>query len=188
MDWLELFLVAVGVSMDAFAVALGSGLGMKKLNYRHAIIIAAFFGGFQAAMPLIGWVSGRQFAEYITGFDHWVAFVLLAFIGGKIILESLRDNDEAPAYNNHIDFKRLFILSVATSIDALAVGIALALLKVSILPAIALIGTTTFLISLLGVVLGNRFGIEYKSRAELVGGFVLVLIGMRILLDHLNVI
>lgn len=188
MNWLELFLVAVGVSMDAFAVALGAGLGMRQLNYRHAIVIAAFFGGFQAAMPLIGWFSGRQFDVYITGFDHWVAFFLLAFIGGKMILESLQDDAEAPAHNNHIDFKRLFVLSVATSIDALAVGIAFALLQVSILPAIALIGTTTFLISLLGVFLGHRWGLAYKSRAELLGGAVLILIGTRILLDHLHII
>lgn len=184
----ELFMVAIGLSMDAFAVSLCQGLKMKKLNYNHAVIIAAFFGGFQAAMPLLGWLLGRQFEHYITSFDHWIAFILLAFIGGNMLVEALRGCDCSSAYNDQLDIKELIMLAVATSIDALAIGITLAFLQVLILPAITMIGATTFSLVFVGVVLGNRFGVKYKSKAEMAGGLVLIIIGVKILLEHLNIL
>lgn len=188
MGLLELFMVAVGLSMDAFAVSLCKGLNMKRLNYRHAVIIAAFFGGFQAAMPLLGWLLGRQFEQYITSFDHWIAFILLAFIGGKMLLEAFKGGDESTICNDQLDIKELFVLAIATSIDALAVGITFVFLRVSILPSITLIGFTTFILSVIGAVIGNRFGVKYKSKAEIAGGFVLIFIGVKILLEHLSIL
>lgn len=188
MGLLELFMIAVSLSMDAFAVSLCKGLGMKKLNYRHSMIIAAFFGSFQAAMPLLGWLLGYKFERYTTSIDHWVAFCLLAFIGGKMLTGSSDKNDESVKYVEIFDIKDVFTLAVATSIDALAVGITFAFLKVLILPSIMLIGVTTFVLSICGVVAGNRFGLKYKSKAEFVGGLVLIIIGAKILLEHLNVI
>ncbi len=188
MGLLELLMVAVGVSMDAFAVSLVKGLRMRKVNYRHAAIIAAFFGGFQAFMPLAGWVAGRQFERYITGFDHWIAFILLAFIGGKMLMEAFRKDAEEPVNHDSLDIRELAVLAVATSIDALAVGIAFAALKVSILPSVVLIGITTFGFSFLGVDLGYRFGMRFKSAAEISGGLVLITIGLKILFEHLGII
>ncbi len=188
MGFLELFMIAVGLSMDAFAVALCKGLKMSKLNYRHAVTIALFFGGFQAAMPLIGWVLGKQFEKYITSYDHWIALILLAFIGGKMIRESFRKEDECDCCEVVIlDIRELVVLAIATSIDALAVGITFAFLRVSILPSIALIGVTTLIISFAGVAVGNRFGIKYKNKAEFAGGIILIAIGLKILFDHLGV-
>jgi len=186
MGLLELFMVAIGLSMDAFAVSLCKGLCMKKLNYRHAVIIAAFFGGFQAIMPLIGWLLGHQFDQYITKYDHWIAFALLSFIGVKMLIEAFREDDEAPECTLLLDLKELVVLSVATSIDALAVGITFAFLRVFILPAISIIGLITFAICFAGVVVGNRFGVKYKSKAEMAGGFVLIFIGIKILIEHLS--
>lgn len=188
MGLVELFMVAVGLSMDAFAVALCKGLNMKKLNYRHAFIIGVFFGGFQALMPLLGWLLGRQFEKYITSFDHWIAFILLAFIGGKMLMEGFKGGEEAHESNDRLDIKELVILAIATSIDALAVGITFAFFQVSILPSIALIGATTFILSVIGVVIGNKFGIRYKSKAEIAGGFVLIFIGIKILLEHIGML
>ena len=188
MKFFELLLVAVGLSMDAFAVALCKGFNMKKLNYRHALIIAAFFGGFQAAMPLLGYFLGRQFQQYITAFDHWIAFVLLTFVGGKMLAEAFKETNECDTCQEKLDLKELFILAVATSIDALAVGISFAFLQVSILESISIIGCTTFLLSFIGVALGNRFGMKYKNKAEIAGGVVLILIGVKILLSHLGII
>lgn len=187
MGFIELLLIAVGLSMDAFAVSLCKGLNMRKLNYRHAAVIALFFGGFQALMPLIGWFLGSQFEQYITSFDHWIAFGLLAFIGGKMIYDSTKDEEE-DKQSSRLDFKELLIMAVATSIDALAVGITFAFLGTDIVPAVTLIGCVTFVISFAGVALGNHFGAKYKSRAELAGGVVLVLIGLKILLEHLGMI
>jgi len=186
MGLLELLMIAVGLAMDAFAVSLCKGLCMKKLNYRHAVIIAAFFGGFQALMPLIGWLLGQQFEQYITKYDHWVAFILLSFIGGKMLVEAFKKDNEPPECTLLLDLKELVILSIATSIDALAVGITFAFLKVSILPAISIIGFITFILCLAGVVVGNRFGIRYKNKAEMAGGFVLIFIGIKILIEHLS--
>lgn len=188
MGILELFMVAIGLSMDAFAVALCKGLNMKKLNYRHALIIGAFFGGFQGIMPLFGWILGRQFEQYITSFDHWIAFILLAFIGGKMLMEAFNQDEEVLESNEQLNIKELVVLAIATSIDALAVGITFAFFQVSILPSITLIGITTFILSVIGVVLGNRFGVKFKSKAEIAGGFVLIFIGVKILLEHLGIL
>lgn len=188
----ELLLLAVGLSMDAFAVSICKGLKMRKINYKHACIIGLFFGGFQALMPLIGWALGRQFSSYIESVDHWIAFGLLLFIGGKMAIEAIKEKDEEDGGNSDdlqkLDIKELFILAIATSIDALAVGITFAFLNVSILPAISIIGITTFLFSVVGVAIGNKFGAKYKSKAELVGGIVLMLIGTKILMEGIGVI
>lgn len=190
MGLLELFMIAVGLSMDAFAVSLCKGLNIMKFNYRHALIIAAFFGGFQAGMPFIGWSLGRQFERYITSFDHWIAFILLAFIGGKMLIEGSKYEDDLcfDFTRYRLDVRELFILAIATSIDALAVGITFAFLNVAILPSILFIGITTFVLSLLGVGIGNQFGVKYKNKAEIAGGLVLVLIGAKILFEHLGIL
>ena len=164
MGFLELLLVAVGLSMDAFTVSLCKGLNMRKLNLRHAGMIALFFGGFQAVMPLIGWFLGKQFAQYITNFDHWIAFALLAIVGGKMLAEGIKNKSEEDcSCEEKLDLKELFMLAIATSIDALAVGISFAFLQVSILPSVALIGVITFILSFAGVNLGNRFGAKFPE-------------------------
>jgi len=189
MGFIELFLIAVSLSMDAFAVAICKGLNMRKLNYKHTFIIATFFGGFQGLMPLIGWYLGNQFRQYITNFDHWIAFILLAFIGGQMIHESLKKDNEKCDINDNLDIKELFILAIATSIDALAVGITFALIpNTNILTSILLIGIITFVLSVIGVFIGNKFGARFKSKAEFAGGFILILIGAKILFEHLGFI
>lgn len=189
MSFLELFLIGVGLSMDAFAVAVCQGLSMSKINWRHAGVIALFFGGFQAVMPLTGWLLGSQFAAYIQNLDHWVAFVLLGLIGGNMIREALgpEEEQEAACAAGKLDYKRLLLMAVATSIDALAVGVTFAFLEVTILPAVSIIGVTTFCLSLVGVAVGNFFGARYKRRAELSGGVILILLGVKILLEHMGV-
>lgn len=182
----ELVLIAVGLSMDAFAVSICKGLSMTKLNYKNGAVIALFFGVFQAVMPLIGWFLGTQFSRYITAFDHWVAFVLLAFIGGKMVWEALHPSEEETGDGDKLDIKELFVLAVATSIDALAVGITFALLPdISIGWAVSLIGVITFALSFAGVIIGNKFGSKYEKKAELLGGIILVGIGAKILIEHL---
>lgn len=189
MSFLELFLIAVGLSADAFSVSVCKGLNMRKLNLKHAYVIALFFGVFQAVMPLLGYLLGTGFSEYIEKYDHWIAFVLLAFIGGKMALEAIREKDgEAEEKTDTLSIGELTVLAVATSIDALAVGITFAFLKVNILPSVLLIGVTTFALSLGGVLLGNRFGAKYKSKAEIAGGVILIFIGLKILLEHLGII
>lgn len=191
MGILELFLLGVSLSMDAFAVAVCHGLSMPRLNLRHGLVIALFFGGFQALMPFLGWVLGSQFAQYIESVDHWVAFALLALIGGNMVREALSgeaDEEETACAADRLDLKRLFMMAIATSIDALAVGVTFAFFQVAIVPAISIIGITTFCISLGGVVVGNYFGTRYKTRAELTGGIVLILLGTKILLEHLGVL
>lgn len=190
MGLVELFLIAVGLSMDAFAVAVCKGLAMKgKVNRGHALTIALFFGGFQALMPLIGWALGRQFEGYITRIDHWVAFVLLAVIGGKMVWEALREGEACPAEAaERLDLKELTVLALATSIDALAVGITFAFLKADIALSVTLIGLTTFLLSLAGVCIGHTFGARFKQKAEIAGGAILILIGLKILLEHLGLL
>ena len=189
MGLLELLLIGIGLSMDAFAVAICQGLCMRKINWNYTFVIALFFGGFQALMPFLGWLLGSQFAGYIQSVDHWVAFVLLLLIGGNMVRESLSKEEEATecAVEERISLKRLTVLSVATSIDALAVGITFAFLDVEIVSAISIIGVTTFFLSLVGVVVGNFFGARYKRRAELTGGVILILLGTNILLEHLGV-
>ena len=191
LEWckVELVLIAVGLSMDAFAVALCKGLCMKKLNLRQGGVIALFFGGFQLLMPLLGWVLGKQFERFITPVDHWIAFGLLLYIGGKMIWEAVRvKEEEACPVDGKLDYRELLMMAVATSIDALAVGITFAFLQTPILTAVVTIGAITFALSLLGVVLGHRFGTRFKSGAEIGGGAVLILIGLKILLSHLGVI
>lgn len=183
----ELLLIAIGLSMDAFAVSLCKGLNMDGKNLRNALIIAMFFGVFQGLMPLIGWSLGLQFKDYISNFDHWIAFILLGLIGGKMLLEGLRKETNLMC-EYKLDIKELFFLAVATSIDALAVGVTFAFLKVSILPSIILIGITTFFISVLGVIIGHRFGVFTKDYAEIAGGIILILIGVKILTEHLGLI
>ena len=182
---MELVLIGVGLSMDAFAVALCKGLSMRRINYAHAAVIALFFGVFQAVMPLIGWVLGTQFARYITSVDHWIAFALLGYIGGKMIWDAFH---EAPESESTLNLRELLMLAVATSIDALAVGITFAFLKVSIVPAVLIIGSITFVLSVVGVAVGNRFGTRFQKKAEIAGGTVLVLIGLKILLEHIGLL
>ena len=184
MDLIELFLIAVGLSMDAFAVSVCKGLAMPKCTFKKAAIVGLWFGGFQALMPAIGYILGAQFQEAIASIDHWIAFVLLALIGGNMIHEAL-DNDEEEA-DASLDVKTLFLLAVATSIDALAIGITFAFLKVNIIPAVCFIGSVTFIISFAGVKIGNVFGARYKNKAEIVGGIILILLGLKILLEHLG--
>lgn len=186
MSFVELLLIAVGLSMDAFAVAVCRGLEMRRIDYRQALLIALFFGGFQALMPAVGYLLGAGFEHYISAFDHWIAFLLLAFIGGKMIWEAVRGGEEEQP--QELDLKMLLMMAVATSIDALAVGITFAFLRMDILPSALTIGLTTFILSLIGVLVGNRFGVRYKKKAEITGGVVLVLIGVKILLEHLGVI
>ena len=188
---IELFLLGVGLSMDAFAVSVCKGLGMRKLNKKQAVIIGLYFGGFQALMPLIGWLLGSQFQKYITSIDHWIAFILLGFIGGKMIIEAVREwNEEeiVEVTDAPIDHKNMLVLAVATSIDALAVGITFAFLNTPIIEAISIIGITTFVLSIIGVIVGNFFGSKYKSKAEFIGGLILVLLGVKILLEHLGIL
>ena len=190
MGIVELLLIAVGLSMDAFAVSICKGLGMKKVNLKVAFVLALFFGGFQALMPIIGWALGSQFLWLISPIDHWIAFVLLAVIGGKMLWEALHDeegeDDGKPA--NKIDLGEFFILAVATSIDALAVGISFAALAVDIVPSILIIGVVTFCFTIAGVFVGNFFGSRYEKPASIVGGVVLILIGLKILLEHLGIL
>jgi len=184
MGIVELFFIAVSLAMDAFAVSLCQGLSMKGFSLRRASLTAFSFGFFQALMPLIGWLLGTQFEQYITEFDHWIAFVLLGFIGAKMIYEALTKDESCP----RLDLKNLLMLSVATSIDALAVGITFAFLRVDIVPAVLFIGIVTFIICFAGVALGSRFGSAFKGKAELLGGAVLILIGTKILLEHLGIL
>ena len=184
MGLIELFLIAVGLSMDAFAVSVCKGLAMPKCTFKKAAIVGLWFGGFQALMPEIGYVLGAQFQETIASIDHWIAFVLLALIGGNMIHEAL-DNDEEEA-DASLNVKTMFLLAVATSIDALAIGITFAFLKVNIIPAVCFIGIVTFIISFAGVKIGNVFGVRYKNKAEIVGGIILILLGLKILLEHLG--
>ena len=186
MGFFELFLIGIGLSMDAFAVAICKGLGMERINKRDTLLLALFFGGFQALMPTVGFLLGYKFESFITSIDHWIAFILLALIGGNMIREALGKDDEHE--NDDFSFKAMLPLAVATSIDALAVGISFAFLGVDIVQAALLIGATTFVLSGVGIYVGNVFGSKYKSKAELLGGVVLILIGLKILLEHLGVI
>lgn len=187
MSILEILLLGIGLSMDAFAVSICKGLSAKRLQTRHYLIIGAWFGGFQALMPTIGYFLGSTFEQYITAFDHWVAFVLLSVIGAGMIKESL--SKEESNGNDSFSFKTMLLLALATSIDALAVGITFALLPdVNVPLAVCLIGITTFVCSAAGLKVGNLFGLKYKAKAELAGGIILILIGLKILLEHLGVI
>ena len=186
MSLFELFVIAVGLSMDAFAVAVCRGLEMRRIDYRQALLIAVFFGGFQALMPVAGYLLGAGFEHYISSFDHWIAFLLLAFIGGKMIWEAVRGGEEEHA--EALSLKLLVMMAVATSIDALAVGVTFAFLRVQIVPAVASIGAITFALSFAGVKVGNVFGDRFEKKAEICGGVILILIGAKILLEHLGIL
>ena len=188
-----LFLTAVGLAMDAFAVAICKGLSVQKAKISHMTITGLYFGIFQAAMPLIGYLVGKQFKQYVETFDHWIAFVLLGLIGANMIREALSKEDEEECdcenKNSSFGFKAMFPMAIATSIDALAVGVTYAFLPdVKIVPAVAFIGIITFALSFAGVKIGNIFGTKFKSKAELAGGIILILIGVKILLEHLGII
>lgn len=183
-----LILLSVGLAMDAFSVAVCKGLSMKKIDYRGGIITALFFGGFQAVMPLIGYFLGAMFTSYISRFSHWVGFVLLAFIGGKMVWEAVREGEENGDTEYSLNIKELLVLSIATSIDALAVGIVFATEKTNIALSVTLIGIITFLLSFAGIIIGNKFGSKYETKAEIAGGIVLILIGVKILLEGLGII
>lgn len=189
MNFVELLIIAIGLSMDAFAVSIGKGLSLKKIKLSHALKVGLWFGGFQALMPLIGYILGSTFAEIVSTFDHWVAFVLLSLIGGNMIKESLENDSDNDCDCNKKDkngfgLTTMFTLAVATSIDALAIGVTFAFFKVAIFPAIITIGITTFLFSVAGLKIGHIFGCKYKSHAELFGGVILILIGLKILIEH----
>lgn len=186
MGLLELFILAVGLSMDAFAVSVCKGLAMPKITVKKAAVVGIWFGGFQALMPALGYLLGSQFKDSITAIDHWIAFILLGIIGGNMIREAC--SGECENESDSLDIKTMFLLAVATSIDALAVGITFAFLKVNIAAAVSFIGITTFTISAAGVKIGNIFGTKYKSKAELAGGIILILLGLKILLEHLGIL
>lgn len=185
MGFVELLLIAVGLSMDAFAVSVCKGLSVKKITARHMLLAGLYFGGFQFLMPVLGYLLGASFQTLIESADHWIAFFLLVIIGASMIRESFGKSEEL---NDDFGVKTMLLLAVATSIDALAVGVTFAFLQVSILPAAALIGVTTFLFSGAGIYIGSIFGARFKSVAELAGGVILILIGLKILLEHLGIL
>lgn len=187
----EILLIGLGVTADAFAVSMCKGVEMKKFIFKYALLIALFFGGFQMLMPLIGWAAGTLFEKYITQFDHWIAFGLLLLLGGKMIYDGIFDKDEQKEGEEKplkLGFVTLLVMAIATSIDALAVGVTFAFLKVNIWMAVSIIGATTFAFSLVGVGIGVKVGDKFKNKAEIFGGVILILIGVKILLEHLGVI
>ncbi|WP_324281842.1 manganese efflux pump MntP family protein [Cyanobacterium aponinum UTEX 3221] len=186
MSLITIFLTSFGLAMDAFAVSVGSGISLKKVTLKDAIIIGTFFGGFQFFMPLVGWFAGLSFREFIVSFDHWIAFGLLSIIGGKMLYEAWQEEDEEEVVGT--DFRNLYVLltlAIATSIDALAVGLGFSVIKTPIITAAVIIGIITFLLSFSGVFLGSKFGHLFEKQAEIIGGFVLIGIGFKILLEHL---
>ncbi len=185
MSIIELVLIAIGLSMDAFAVSICKGLSLGKIKFKHMVIAGLWFGGFQGLMPAIGYFVGSMFADKIVAIDHWIAFILLLIIGGSMIKESF---EEEECVDDSMKAKDMLLLAIATSIDALAVGVSLAFMKVSILKSVLCIGIITFVFSAIGVKIGSIFGTRYKSKAELAGGIVLVLIGVKILLEHLGIL
>ncbi|MBR4893186.1 MAG: manganese efflux pump [Clostridia bacterium] len=182
MSLFEFFIIGIALSMDAFAVSVCKGLSIKKLNIKAPVIVGLYFGSFQALMPFVGYLLGNAFKGYIMAFDHWVAFILLSLIGINMIKESKENECEN---DSSLSFKNMLVLAIATSIDALAVGVTFSFLDVKIIPAITIIGVTTFVLSMFGVKIGNIFGIKYKSKAEIFGGIILVVMGLKILIEHL---
>ena len=186
MGVIEIFFLAIGLAMDAFAVSICKGLSMKKMEWKKAIITALYFGIFQALMPVIGYLLGVGFEEKITSIDHWIAFGLLSIIGINMIKEAFEDKQDEE--NDSVDFKSMIVLAVATSIDALAVGITFAFLRVNVIFSVIIIGIITFIISMCGVKIGNVFGDKYEAKAEIAGGTILILLGLKILLEHLGIL
>lgn len=189
MGFAELFLIAIGLSMDAFAVSVCKGLGMQRLRMGQAVVIALFFGGFQALMPLVGWAVGAQFARFVTTFAHWIAFALLVFVGAKMIWDVLHEDDGGEEEQPEgLDFANLVMLAIATSIDALAVGVSFAFLDVDIVPSVTIIGVTTFCLSIAGVAIGHQFGARWERPANIAGGTILIALGVKVLLEGLGVL
>lgn len=186
MGAIEILLISIGLAMDAFAVSVCKGLAMKKMSWKKAIIIGLYFGIFQAVMPVIGYFLGTTFERFITNVDHWVAFILLVGIGINMVKEAF--DKESENRNDNVDVKTMLALSIATSIDALAIGITFACLKIHIVMPVITIGLITFIISVIGVKIGNRFGDKYEKKAEIMGGVILILLGVKILLEHLGII
>lgn len=190
--FIEILLIGVGLSMDAFAVSICKGLGMTKVNRKQALTIGLYFGGFQALMPFIGYMLGIRFEKYIISIDHWIAFILLGFIGGKMVYEAVKEKDDDAVVEKDLALNQgeMLLLAIATSIDALAVGIMFAFTYdgLNIYWAITIIGLTTFVLSIIGVIVGNFFGNKYKKKSEIAGGIILILIGVKILLEHLGII
>ena len=183
----ELFIIAVGLSMDAFAVSICKGLSVQKVSLRHAACAGLWFGGFQALMPLLGWLLGSRFQSAIERYDHWIAFVLLVFLGVNMLREA-RSGDEDECVDCSFAWRAMLPMALATSIDALAVGVTFAFLQVNIVPAVTFIGVITFLLSALGVRLGAVFGQRYRTAAQILGGVILILMGVKILLEHLGIL
>lgn len=187
LDFFSLLLLAVGLSMDAFAVAICKGLALKNITWRHALTVGLWFGGFQALMPLLGYLAGAQFKDAIAAYDHWIAFALLVLIGGNMIREALFEGKDEGA-DAALSFRAMLLLAIATSIDALAVGVTFAFLEVNIFTSILLIGVTTCALSMAGVKLGAVFGDKYEKKAQILGGVILILLGVKILLEHVGVL
>ena len=186
MELFEIIFVAIGLAMDAFAVSICKGLSMQKINWKSVIIISVYFGLFQAGMPALGYFLGSTFSSFVQQVDHWIAFSLLAIIGTNMIKDST--DDEVEKRNDRVDFKTMIILAIATSIDALAVGVTFAFFQVNLWFAITIIGIITLVMSFIGVLIGNKFGDKFQNKAELVGGIILIIIGLKILLEHLGIL
>ena len=185
----ELLLISVGLAMDAFSVSVCKGLSMKKIDLKGGVITALFFGVFQGVMPMIGYFLGSRFADVISSFSHWVSFGLLAFIGGKMVFEAIKGNEEeSDGKEYRLDIRELTLLAIATSIDALAVGIVFAAEKTNLIFSVTMIGVITFALSLVGIFIGHKFGSKYEKKAEIAGGVILILIGLKLLLEGLGVI
>ena len=186
MSFFEIFFIGIGLAMDAFAVSICKGLSMKKMNWNDGILIALYFGVFQALMPMLGYFLGTTFSEFVKNIDHWIAFISLMIIGGNMIKEAIFDKKDDKE-NSKVDVKTMLILAIATSIDALTIGVTFAFFEVNIILAISVIGIITFVLSLIGVKIGNRFGDKFESKAEIAGGIILIIIGLKILLEHLEI-
>lgn len=186
MSIIEIILIGIGLAMDAFAVSICKGLALKKFDKKKAIIIASYFAIFQALMPVIGYLLGSTFSKTIESIDHWVAFGLLSAIGINMLKEAIKKDDEKQ--DDNVNFKNMIVLAIATSIDALAVGITFAFLKTNVILSVGIIGIITFILSIIGVKIGNKFGEKFESKAEILGGVILILIGLKILLEHLEII
>ena len=186
MGLFEIFVIGIGLAMDAFAVSVCKGLSMKKIDWKKAIIIALYFGTFQAIMPALGYFLGSSFSDLVQKLDHWIAFILLAIIGWNMITES--QGNESEKRNDKVDVRTMVLLAIATSIDALAIGVTFAFFNVNLLSAITIIGVITLVILILGVVIGNKFGDKFQNKAELAGGIILILIGLKILLEHIGIL
>lgn len=185
MGFVEIFLIGVGLSMDAFAVSIGKGLSLKKVSARNALCVGLWFGGFQALMPLIGYFLGVSFASFVESIDHWIAFLLLAGIGGNMIREAIGGEDECDSMDSSFGVKTMFLMAVATSIDALAAGVTFAFIGADIWISVAIIGVTTFMFSVVGLCIGHLVGHRFHKGAEILGGLVLIGIGLKILVEHL---